>query len=183
MQRENHRPQIQTLAYPYSECPLYAKEGVGNLTVRKVYGRDRIRYLRCSACAREFSERKNTALFNTKIEESKAVSVAEHLAEGISTKGTSRLVGVSAEAIRRLRTDMGAHAKGLHDERVREVEATVVQMDERYGYVRSKGEPFWEATALEPQSRLLIGFVGGRRDRLRRWKKGREAHRGVDAED
>lgn len=54
--------------------------------VRKVYGKDRIRYLRCRSCAREFSERKNTALFNTKIEEKKAISVAEHLAEGVSTK-------------------------------------------------------------------------------------------------
>lgn len=110
------------------------------------------------------SERKNTALFGTKISEQKAVSVAEHLSEGVSTKGTSRLVGVSAEAIRRLRTNLGDYARDFHDEYVQEIEAPAVQMDERYGYVGSKGEPFWEATALEPQSRLLIGFVGGRRD-------------------
>jgi hypothetical protein len=58
--------------------------------VRKLYGKDRIRYLSCRSCAREFSERKRTALFNTKIEESKAISVAEHLAEGVSTKGRRR---------------------------------------------------------------------------------------------
>lgn len=132
--------------------------------MRKVYGKDHIRYLRCGACSREFSERKNTALWGTKIAEEKAISVAEHLAEGVSTRGTSRLVGVSPEAVRRLRTNMGDHARDLHEEYVQDVEATAVQMDERYGYVRSKGEPFWEATAIEPQSRLLIGFVGGRRD-------------------
>jgi IS1 family transposase/transposase-like protein len=164
MEKQKHRPQIETLACPYEDCHLCAKKGAGNLTVRKIYGKDRIRYLRCSACAREFSERKNTALFNTKIEESKAVSVAEHLAEGVSTKGTSRLVGVSPEAIRRLRRNIGDHARSFHDEYVQEVEATAVQMDERYGYVRSKGEPFWEATAIDPESRLLIGFVGGGRD-------------------
>jgi IS1 family transposase/transposase-like protein len=164
MENETNRPPLETLACPYPDCQLYAKYGMDNLYVRKVYGKDRIRYLLCSDCAREFSERKNTALFNTKIAESKAVSVAEHLAEGISTKGTSRLVGVSEEAIRRLRTNMGDHSREFHDEYVREVEASAAQMDERYGYVRSKGEPFWEATALEPQSRLLIGFVGGRRD-------------------
>jgi hypothetical protein len=32
------------------------------------------------------------------------------------------------------------------------------------GYVRSKKEPFWEATSIDPQSRLLIGFVVGRRN-------------------
>jgi IS1 family transposase len=71
---------------------------------------------------------------------------------------------VSAEAIRRLRRSVGDHARDLHEEYLREVEATAVQMDERYGYVRSKSEPFWEASAIEPESRLLLGFAGGRRD-------------------
>lgn len=164
MENETNRAPIQTLACPYSDCQLYAEKGAGNLTVRKVYGKDYLRYLRCRECSREFSERRNTALFGTKIAESKAISVAEHLAEGVSTKGTSRLVGVSPEAIRRLRGNLGDHASDFHDEYVREVEATAVQMDERYGYVKSKGEPFWEATALEPASRLLVSFVGGRRD-------------------
>ena len=132
--------------------------------MRKLYGKDRIRYLRCSACSREFSERKRTALFNTKIEESKAISVAEHLSEGVSTKGTSRLVGVSAEAVRRLRRNLGDHSREFHDERVVDLETTSVQMDERYGYVRNKGEPFWEATAIDPESRLLVSFVVGRRN-------------------
>lgn len=164
MEKENHRPQIQTLACPYYDCSLYAEKGMGNLSVRKVYGKDQIRFLRCSTCSREFSERRNTALFGTKIAEEKAVSVAEHLAEGVSTKGTSRLVGASPEAVRRLRTNLGDHANDLHDEYVRDVEATALQMDERYGYVKSKAEPFWEATAIEPGSRLLVGFVGGRRN-------------------
>ena len=103
MENKDHRPSIETLACPYENCRLYAKKGANNLTLRKLYRKDRIRYLRCSACSREFSERKNTALFNTKIEEKKAISVACHLTEGISTKGTSRLVGVSAETVRRLR--------------------------------------------------------------------------------
>ena len=164
MENKNHRPPIETLACPYSDCHLYATTAAGNLTVRKIYGKDQIRYLRCRACAREFSERRNTALFNSKIEERKAISVAEHLAEGLSTKATSRLVGVSAEAVRRLRRNLGEHARDFHDELVRDLEATSVQMDERYGYVGSKKEPLWEATAIEPKSRLLIGFVVGRRD-------------------
>jgi IS1 family transposase/transposase-like protein len=164
MQKTNHRPRMETLACPYEDCQLYAQIGADNLFVRKVYGKDRIRYLRCRACSREFSERKNTALFNSKIEESKAISVAEHLAEGVSTKATSRLVGVSAEAIRRLRRNLEDHSRKFHDQRVRDIETTSVQMDERYGYARSKKKPFWEATAIDPESRLLIGLVAGRRD-------------------
>jgi IS1 family transposase/transposase-like protein len=164
MENENHRAPIETLACPYTNCHLYSRKGAVNLTVRKLYGRDRIRYLRCRACAREFSERKNTPLFNSKIEEKKAISVAEHLAEGNSTKAASRLVGVSAEAVRRLRRNLRDHSRDFHDERVEDIEATSVQMDERHGYVRSKKEPLWEATAIEPKSRLLISFVVGKRD-------------------
>lgn len=51
----------------------------------------------------------------------------------------------------------------FHEDRVENVEATSVQMDERYAYVGSKSEPFWEATAIDPKSRLLISFVAGRR--------------------
>jgi transposase-like protein len=114
MENENHRSPMETLPCPYADCHLHAKRAAGNLTVRKIYGKDRIRYLRCRACAREFSERKNTALFDSKIEEKKAISVAEHLAEGASTKATSRLVGVSAEAVRRLRRNLRDHSRGFH---------------------------------------------------------------------
>jgi IS1 family transposase len=106
----------------------------------------------------------NTALFNSKIEQKKAISVAEHLAEGVSTKGTSRLVGVSAEAVRRLRRNLGDHSREFHDQRVREVATASVQMDERWGYAGTKKEPLWEATAIDPESRLLIGFVVGKRN-------------------
>jgi hypothetical protein len=84
--------------------------------------------------------------------------------EGLWTKRTSRLLGVSAQAIRRLRTNIEDYSREFHDEYVQQIEATALQVDERYGYVGSKGDPLWEATALEPQSRLLIGFIGGRRD-------------------
>jgi hypothetical protein len=78
----NTRPQLETLACVNEACELYGQVGQDNLTVRKTYGKDGIRYLRCGCCGREFSERKNTALWNTKVTEEKAVSVAEHLAEG-----------------------------------------------------------------------------------------------------
>ena len=152
MENKKNRPPVETLACPYPECQLSldAKKGAANLYVRKVYGKDYIRYLRSRECTREFSERKNMALFATKIEQSKAISVAEHLAEGVSTKRASPLVGVSPEAIWRLRTNISDHARDFHNDYVKEIEATSVQMDERYGYVRSKDESFWEATAIEP---------------------------------
>ena len=66
------RPPLESLACINPECELYAKKGADNLIIRKIYGENKdIRYLRCSRCREEFSERKNTALWNCKISEKK----------------------------------------------------------------------------------------------------------------
>lgn len=75
--KESDRPPIESLACVILECPTCDQAGQGNLVIRKTYGRDHIRYLRCRSCQREFSERKNTPLWNSKLPESKVVAVAE----------------------------------------------------------------------------------------------------------
>ncbi len=157
------RPPIESLACPYEDCQSYGKAALGNLKLRKVYGKDCLRYLRCTSCSREFSERKNTPLWNSKVSEAKAISVAEHLADGCSTKATARLVGIGKEVVQR-RSKLGEHGQGFHEERVRGVEASCVEMDERYGYVGSKEQQLWEATAIDPKSKLVLALVLGQRD-------------------
>jgi hypothetical protein len=90
------RSPLDSLACVHATCELYGQAGQAKLTVRKVYGQDRIRSLRCRACGSKFSERKNMALWTTKVRESKAVAAAEQLAEGYSLKGTARLVQVDS---------------------------------------------------------------------------------------
>ena len=85
------RPDLTTLACVNSECQHYGQSGLDNLTIRKVYGRDGIRLLRCRSCQDEFSERRGTALFNTKLSEAQAIDVIDHLDEGCSVRSTSRL--------------------------------------------------------------------------------------------
>jgi transposase-like protein len=60
---------------------------------------DHIRYLRCRSCGHEFSERKGSALWNTKVSEEQAESVAAHLAEGCSLSATTRLVKVDRSVV------------------------------------------------------------------------------------
>lgn len=52
------RPLLASLACVVETCDLYGQVGQNNLTIRKMYGQDQIRYLRCRACRQEFSERK-----------------------------------------------------------------------------------------------------------------------------
>src|SRR5258708_25408679 len=114
----NTRPALETLACVNERCELYGWAGLNNLTVRKTYGSDQIRYLRCQCCGKEFSERKGTALWNTKVREEKAVVVAEHLAEGCSLKATARLCKVHPSVVRRLNGKVGAHGEGFANETV-----------------------------------------------------------------
>jgi IS1 family transposase len=132
--------------------------------VRKTYGQNQIRYLRCRDCGAEFSERKNTALWNTKVPEQQAISVAEHLAEGCSLKGTARLVRVDVSTVRRLNQRIGEHGEAFHDARVQAVEVEALQADERHGYAGDRGQPLWEAELIDPASKFVLSHMQGRRD-------------------
>jgi len=156
---------MESLACVNMECDLYGQKGCDNLTVRKEYGRDNIRYLRCRHCQEEFSERKNTALWNSKIRESKAISVAEHLADGCHFKSTARLVKVDPGTVRRLSRKVGKHGQMYHDQEVKDVDSTELQADERHGFAGNKEQLAWEAELMDPKSKLVIAHVQGVRDK------------------
>ena len=93
---------MENLCCQNPECKSYSQRGQDNLTLRKTYGADRIRYLRCRDCGEESSGCKGTALFNCKLREAQAVSVIEHLDSHCGMNATARLVGVSKVAVRPL---------------------------------------------------------------------------------
>ena len=160
----NTRPQLETLACVNESCEYYGQAGQNNLTVRKIYGTAGIRYLRCRSCGEEFSERKQTALWNTKVSEEKAVAVAEHLAEGCSLKATARLAKVHPSVVQRLKRKVGEHGERFHDKRVQALKVVALQADERHGYAHDKSQPQWEAEVIDPQSKFVVSHVQGRRD-------------------
>jgi IS1 family transposase len=157
------RPQLETLACVNERCESYGQVGRNNLTIRKIYGKDQIRYLRCCCCGAEFSERKNTALWNTKVSEEKAVSVTEHLAEGCSLTATARLAKVHPSVVTRLNRKVGHHAEVFHDQRVQALEVVALEADERHGYAQAKSQPQWEGEVIDPVSKFVVSHVQGQR--------------------
>ena len=102
-----------------SACADHGKRGGGNLYFRGFSGRDRrIRMVYCRTCKRSYSQRKGTALQRSQLPTDDAVSVLDHLREGLGVRATSRLTGVSRDAISRTLAKAGEQAKGLHDELV-----------------------------------------------------------------
>ena len=106
-------------------------------------------------------------MWNSKISESKAITIAGQLAEGTSVRGTARLTGVTPEAIRRLAIRLGQQAKCFHDQRVQQLASTSLQADERWGFAGSKREQLWQAEVIDPATRLVVAFaIGVRNEQL-----------------
>jgi len=103
-------------------------------------------------------------LWNTKVSEDKAVSVAEHLAEGCSLSATARLASVHPSVVTRLKGKVGVHAEAFHAERVQGLEVVALEADERHGYAQDKSQPQWEAEVIDPVSKFVVSHVQGQRD-------------------
>jgi transposase-like protein len=130
------RPDLATLACVHPECQRFRHAGQGHLGSRKVYGHDHIRLLRCRTCGEEFSERRGSALCNTKLPETKAEDGSNHLGEGCSRRATARLVKVCKETVARLWRVSGRHAERFHDRHVRALRPMALEFDEQWSFVK-----------------------------------------------
>ena len=168
------RPDLATLACINVDCQHFGRTGQDNLTIRKVYGKDRLRLLRCGSCQEEFSERRNTALFNTKVSEAKAEAIIDHLDEGCSVRATSRLTKAAKATVARLLKTSGRHAQRFHDQEVQDLRPRAIQFDEQWSFVQKKQKncrpeethqagDLWDHTAIAPDSKLIVSLVVGKR--------------------
>ena len=130
------RPDLATLVCVNPECQYFRCPGEANLTVRKVYGHDRIRLLRCRTCGEEFSERRGSALCNTKLPEATAEDIINHLGEGCSVRATARLVKVAKETVVRLLRVTGRHAERFHNQHVHGLTPRALEFDEQWSFVK-----------------------------------------------
>lgn len=101
-----------------ADCSDHGKRNHGNLTVPARYGPSNTRVLRCSTCKARFSERKGTPLYGTRLSAGTVASVLAHVAEGVGTRKTARLVGVHRDTVTRYIRQAGPQAQQLHDELV-----------------------------------------------------------------
>lgn len=100
-------------------CSDAGINGKGNLKFSGWSGsRKQIRMIRCKTCGKQFSERKGTVLSESRLTPEKAISLLEHIKEGVGTRATSRLLHLSKDTVTRYIRIAGAHAKIMHDELV-----------------------------------------------------------------
>jgi LacI family transcriptional regulator len=101
------------------ECPDYGLRRKGNLRVCFRYGPGKQRrMLACRTCQARFSERKGTALFDSRLPHGQALDVLRHLQDGCGTRQTARLTGTDKDTVTRYALRAGRHARDSHDELV-----------------------------------------------------------------
>jgi transposase-like protein len=101
------------------QCPLHGVRGGENIRVRARYGKNKSRrLLYCLHCKEDFSERRGTIFFDSRLPDDKVVSIVEHVVEGNGMRKTGRLCGVEADTVIRYTRLAGEHAEALHDELV-----------------------------------------------------------------
>lgn len=99
------------------------------------------------------------------------------LCEGASLRSISRLADVSINTVSKLLVEAGKACAAFHDEKVRNVKARRVQVDEiwSFTYAKQKNVPAaksapaeagdtWTWTALDADSKLIVSWLVGGRD-------------------
>lgn len=106
----------------------------------------------------------------------KQAQILKALCEGVSVRGTARLVGCSKDTVQALLKVVGAHCKNHHDRNVTGVEASRVQCDELWSFIQKKDKltslldkaegrgDCWTWTGLDQDSKLMIAYRVGQRD-------------------
>jgi IS1 family transposase len=107
----------------------------------------------------------------------KRVQILSMLCEGSSMRAISRIADVSFNTVAKLLVDAGKACAAFHDEKVRDVKARRVQVDEIWSFTyakhknvsKAKAAPAeagdtWTWTAIDADSKLLISWLVGGRD-------------------
>lgn len=95
--------------------------------------------------------------------------IFEHLMEGCGMRPTARLCNVDRKTVQRIHASVGRGAMMLHNQYVRGVDATHIDIDELHSFVKkrqqhvSKGEPpevgeQWVWLALTRASKLIVSY-------------------------
>lgn len=128
---------ISELCCVNSSCPETGKRAAGNLRFVRWTGKAKdIRFLRCRTCAAEFSERKGTPLFGSRLPMAQIVSIVEHLMEGDGQRKTGRLTHHKQVTVARYQKLAGLHAMAFHDQKAQHLDVPELQLDEKWSFVK-----------------------------------------------
>ncbi len=133
------KPRYLDVACPNTKCKHFGKKGVGNVVSNGTYrtkSTGKARLLLCRTCGKAFSSRSGTAFFDLRTRKKKVLMGLRLLAEGLGLRGTSRVLEIKLDTIRRWLATAALHCEQVSDMLLRDLKLSQVQVDELWTFVK-----------------------------------------------
>ncbi len=107
------------------------------------------------------------------LDSGKKVMAVSMLCEGASIRSIERMTGIHRDTIMRLGVRVGEACKKIMDEKMRNIAATQIEVDEIWGFIGAKRRnaeragvygDVWTFIAMDADSKLIPSFIVGKRD-------------------
>jgi transposase-like protein len=137
------------------KCKQYGKKGLGNVVSNGTYrtrSTGKARLFLCRACGKAFSSRSGTAFFDLRSPRKKVLMGLRLLAEGLGLRGTSRVLEIKLDTIRRWLATAALHCEQVSDMLVRDLNLSQVQVDELWTFVKKNTKIPLDRSSEEPSS-------------------------------
>ena len=145
--------------YGIREAAIHALVGYGNH-----HGvQEDIQKLKCQACDKTFTIRRNTMLYRLKSHSGLIEKILWLLALGVDASALEEVFGVREITIRTWLCRSGMQGKKLHERFMAELELMHVQLDELWANVKDGSQDMWVWIASDVKTKLIpVMQVGGR---------------------
>lgn len=163
------------------ECPELEKPGGDNIRFVRRYGKEPSQLLfKCRSCRKTFSLRRGTPLFGLQMPDETFYRTVTCLGEGCGVRTTARIMGMKPDTVMEVCDRMGRHVERLFNHDLRDLWPHEVQLDELWSFLKKKEAKLtmleslrrelgdcWVWVAFEPESKVVLGFVLGKRTKDR----------------
>lgn len=163
------------------QCPNHELPGHADIRFKRRYGAQPTQLLyQCRACGHTFSLRKHTALFGSNLPDEVFFRIVSCLGEGNGIRGTARINHVKTDAVLGILKRVGKHAERVFNHHLKDLHPNEVQLDELWSFLRKKEKNLhaiealqkelgdcWVWVAFDPGSKVVLGFVLGKRTKDR----------------
>lgn len=156
------------------ECPDYGKQGQGNIVFKETYGNNQNSLFKCTTCGHCLSETRGTPFFELKTPREEVIRTLAIFPEKGSIRGVARASGHTKNTVQRWTRVAAEHCKEVTEYFSRDLNLTIVQIDEIWSYIKKKEKNVTEddpaecgdcytLTAMESGTRLWISHHEGDR--------------------
>ena len=124
---------------PNKECKDHKIRGLGNIRIRGKYGKNKDKILLyCLACKGRFASTRGTAFFGLHLDHKQISQIVHHAAEGVSVRGTARLLQINKDTVNRVILRAGEHCTVVLSDLLTSLNLTEVQLDELWAFVKKR---------------------------------------------